>query len=180
MGKHGTPSFSSPTPGPWAGRRNWPSSPVAHKSEGQTWSLPCTWLEWDIRWGHWVICGKAQHLVTNLRTEWRAEEGFWPYGASELPWAHTASQGCPREVCLWGTPPCTPSSATASGMPGASTGQFLGQILRIIKDNLCFTRLTKKVRYSFLVRCDEVRQLPLIASTCFSELIIIKKALSSS
>lgn len=38
-------------------------------------------------------------------------------------------------------------SSQSQGVSPIATGQFIGQILRIIKDNLCFRCLTKKVRY---------------------------------
>lgn len=109
-GKPATPSLL--THPHWAGCRNLPSSPVAHESEGQTrpLPLPCAWPKQD---GNRLFVVKLSTWLLISGKEGKAQEGFWPHGASWLTWAHTASQGCPREVCLRGTPPHTPSNTTA-------------------------------------------------------------------
>lgn len=109
-GKPATPSLL--THPRWAGCRNLPSSPVAHESEGQTrpLPLPCAWPKQD---GNRLFVVKLSTWLLISGKEGKAQEGFWPHGASWLTWAHTASQGCPREVCLRGTPPHTPSNTTA-------------------------------------------------------------------
>lgn len=94
--------------------------------------------------GNRLFVVKLSNLITNLWKEGGRRGRILTPRCLSVSWhRHTVP---PRA-----TPGKYASRALRSpsqGMSLTDTGQFIGQILRIIKDNLCFRCLTKKVRYS--------------------------------
>jgi len=108
-----------------------------------------------------LLLVQLSNLITDL---WKRGGGG---GRIMTPWCVPAGAGT---HCLPGPPQGTCPHTPCTGIPATAAGQFIGQILRIIKDNLYFRCLTKKVRYSLCQKSGS----PLIAGTCFSEQITLK------